>query len=133
MDSVLAVMPQMNDSEKDNALRLLIMLTTGTPDEKYYTRSYLDEARRQDNIEGEGFALSRLAEAYFAQWDTDSVFIYAEEAIRFAQRHKLYVHLSDMRNMIIKRYQSQGRTLTALRMAEEAFVPRFSLCFPRLL
>ena len=47
-DSILAVMPQLNDSEKDNALRLLIMLTTGTPDEKYYTRRYLDEARRQN-------------------------------------------------------------------------------------
>ena len=44
MDSVLAVMPQMNDSEKDSALKLLIDLTVGAPDERHYTRMYIDFA-----------------------------------------------------------------------------------------
>ena len=120
VDSILAVMPQLNDSEKDNAFRRIIELTVGTPDERHYTGMYLREARSRKNIDGEGFALQRLAETYYTQWDTDSVFIYADEAIRFAQQHRLYSYLASLRYMLIRRYQAQGRTLTALRMAEEA-------------
>ena len=104
VDSILSVIPQLNDSEKDNAFRQIIELTVGTPDEKHYTRMYLQEARSRKNIEGEGFALQRLAEAYYAQWDTDSVFIYADEAIRFAQQHRLYNYLASLRIMLIGRY-----------------------------
>ena len=121
VDSVLAVMPQMNDSEKDKALKLLIKLTVGAPDERHYTRMYIDFARSRKDIEGEGWALLRLAQTYYAQWGTDSVFIYGEEAIRFAKQHKLYDNLSNLRNMFISRYHTQGRTLTALRLAEEAY------------
>jgi len=39
MDSILVLMPQMNDIEKDNTLSLLIMFTTGSPDEKRYTNT----------------------------------------------------------------------------------------------
>ena len=63
--------------------------------------------------------MQRLAEAYYAQWDTDSVFIYADEAIRFAQQHKLN-NLSILCNMLIHRYPTQEKTLKALYMAEEA-------------
>ena len=121
VDSILAVMPQMNDSEKDKALKLLIDFTTGSQDEKLYTRRYIDFAHSRKNIEGESWALLRLAQTYYTQWDTDSVFIYSDEAIRFAQRHKLYNDLSNLRNMLIRHYQKQGQTLTALRLAEEAY------------
>ena len=121
VDSVLAVMPQMNDGEKDKALKLLIDFTTGSQDEKLYTRRYIDFAHSRKNIEGESWALLRLAQTYYAQRGTDSVFIYGEEAIRFAKQHKLYDNLSDLRNMLISRYHAKGRTLSALRLAEEAY------------
>jgi AraC-like DNA-binding protein len=121
VDSILVILPQLIDIEKENALRRLIDLTVGTPDERHYTRLYINEVRSRKNIDGEGWALQRLAETYYAQWDTDSVFIYAEEAIQFTQQHKLYNYLSGLRNMLIRRYQGKGQTFKALRIAEEAY------------
>ena len=67
VDSILAVMPQMNDSEKDRALKLLINLSVVDPDVRHYTRMYIDFARSRKDIEGEGWALLRLAQTYYAQ------------------------------------------------------------------
>ena len=121
IDSILAVLPQLKDSEKDNAFQLLSDLAIGMPEKRYYTRMYIDFARRQKNYKIEGAALQRIAETYFTQWDTDSLFISADEAIRFAQKHRMYDLLSNLRVIVIRRYVAQGQTLTALRMAEEAY------------
>ena len=90
IDSLAALLPQMHGGEKLKALRTLCDLTEDLPEQKQYIEMYLDEARRQSNVEDEGDALLSLSTFYYSRFDTDTFFVVTDEAIRFARRHQLY-------------------------------------------
>ena len=120
-DSIVAVLPRLSDEEKLNALLTLTNLTFGLPEQKHYTFMYLNEARKQKNIRAESSALLKLTLLYYLQFDSDSIFIIGEEAVRFARQHKQYDDLFFAMSELIRRHKAQGHLLTALRKAEEAY------------
>ena len=122
-DSILAILPQLHDDEKLNAIATLVVLNDHNWRlTKRYADMLLVEARRQKNIEEEAYALAKIADYYANVYHTDSIFIAGEEAVQFARAHKFYDLLFSTLHNIIMRHQIAGRTLTALRMAEEAYV-----------
>ena len=120
-DSILAVLMQLQGSERLDALRTLINLNYRTLNERRYTRMYIEEAAKQKNIQAEGWGRQNLMSTYYAQFETDSVFIVGEEAIRFNRQHQLYSNVFYVRQQLIKRYLRDGKLIIALRKAEEAF------------
>ena len=120
-DSLEALLPQKQGEERLDALRTLADLTINMPQEKHYVKMYLEEARRQKNIEAEGYALSTLTSIYYMQFDSDSVFIFGEEAVSFNRKYKLYDDMFSAMYNIIRRYQWERQMLTALRRAEDAY------------
>ena len=122
VDSIEIRLPQLHGDEKLEAIHSLIKLTTSLPVQKQqYATMLRDEAWKQKNVQQEGHALAALIWVYFFQFDTDSIFIVGEEAIRFMREHKLYEDLFIIQQTIIMRYEFHGQYLTALRKAEEAY------------
>ena len=95
-------------------------LSAGLPTQKQYTYLYLDEARRQKDVKAESAALLKMTLLYYSRFDSDSIFIIGEEAVRFARQHHLYDDMFFAQSELIRRYKAEGRLLTALRKAEEA-------------
>ena len=120
IDSILAILPNLQGDEKLDAIGVLTELTSDLPMQRQYVDMYLDEARRQKNIQAESNAYMMLIPYYAQQLENDSVFIIGEEAIHFARQHKLYDNLFLTYHNIIQFYNVRGQTLTALRKAEEA-------------
>ena len=120
-DSILALLPQLNRADKLNALADIININENLPADKYFTKMYLEEARKQKNIEAQGQALARLTTKYHLQFDTDSIFIFGDEAVRFCREHKLYDDLFSAQTSLIRRYMAEGKIITAIRKAEEAY------------
>ena len=83
--------------------------------QKQFTYQYLNKARRQKNVEAESFALLKLTLLYFLRFDSDSIFIIGEEAVRFARQHERYDDMFFAQSTIIRRYKAQVQLLTALR------------------
>ena len=121
IDSITALLPQLQDEDRLNAMRLLLNLTRETPDERYYVKIFLEEADRQKNISMGGLAWTRLMSSYWNVFDSDSVYIVGEEAMRFTRQHKLYSSLFFTQHQLIRRYLIDGKIITALRKAEEAY------------
>ena len=119
-DSIVAILPQLRDSAKLEAMVELATLTDGESIRKYYVDMLLDEARRQKHVRCEGRALTWLVEWYGTQF-SDSVFLAAEEAIRFTREHKLYDLLFLSHHMLATSYVDKGLLHTAIRKAEEAY------------
>ena len=120
-DSLVAVLPRLSGNERLSALETLTSLTAGLPAEKQFTYQYLNEARQQKNVAAESFALLKLTLLYYSHFDSDSIFIIGEEAVRFARQHERYDDMFFVQSEIIRRYKAEGRFLTALRKAEEAY------------
>jgi AraC-like DNA-binding protein len=121
VDSIAALLPQMQGDEKLKTLRTLSDMTDNLPEQKQYIESWLNEARRRKNVEDEGDALFSLSTFYYYRFDTDTFFVVTDEAIRFARQHQLYETLFILHQNLIQRYQVQGRTLTAILKTEEAY------------
>jgi AraC-like DNA-binding protein len=120
-DSIVTLLPQLSGEAKLQALATLTNITAGLPSHRQFLRMYLDEARRQKNIENEANALHTLTLAYYSGFDNDSIFIFGEEAIRLTRQLKRYDQLFQVHNNLIRRYKAEGKLLTALRKAEEAY------------
>ena len=120
-DSIVALLPRLSGEERLNALAILTNLSAGLPSQKQFTCQYLEEARRLRNVEAESAALLKLTLYYYPHFDSDSIFIIGEEAVRFARQHNLYDDMFFAQSEIIRRYKAEGRILTALREAEEAY------------
>ena len=120
-DSIVAVLPLLSGNERLSALSTLINLSAGLPTQKQFTYQYLDEARRQKDVEAESAALLKLTLSYYIQFESDSIFIIGEEAVRFARQHNRYDDMFFAQSEIIRRYKAQGQYLIALRKAEEAY------------
>ena len=90
IDSIEARLPQLQGEKKLEALRQLITLFERLPEAKQYVYIYLNEAQRQKDIEAEAWAWRTLSSIYYSPFDTDSLFIIGEQAIRFARKHEFY-------------------------------------------
>ena len=121
VDSIEALLPTLSKADKLNAIANIINLHYGLPTRGHYLRMYLDEARLQQNDRGVAQALAQLTAYYYNRFDNDSVFIFGEEAVRFNRQHQQYEFLFNALRDIIRRHLKEGRMLTALRMAEEAY------------
>jgi len=117
-DSILAALPQLRGEEKLEALKTLVNLTDNHLD---YLDMLVQEARRQKHIEMEAFALAKFVEYYFFQFNNDSIFVVAKDAIQFLRKHKFYHYLFAVQQNVIMRHSLEGRILTALLLAEEAY------------
>jgi AraC-like DNA-binding protein len=118
-DSIEAVLPQLSDTVKLRAIKELIDLNVNRPPAGRYLKLYREEARRQNRTRVEAFALLRLAQ-HHAQLETDSVFIYGEEAIRFTRQHRVHDYLFSAIATLIRRNVRDGHILTAIRRTEDA-------------
>jgi len=121
IDSIVALLPRLSGDDRLSALATLTNLTAGLPTQKQFTYLYLQEARRQKNITAESAALLKLTLYYYPRFDSDSIFIIGEEAVRFARQHNKYDDMFFAQSEIIRRYKAEGRLLIALRKAEEAY------------
>ena len=117
IDSIAALLPQLQGSEKIDALKNIVHLTQGAEMEKHYKWMLLEEARKQNDVEHEVWALTNLVGIYYSQFDTDSIFIIAEEAIPIARKHKSYARLFFIKHQLTRRYVWDGKILTAIRNA----------------
>jgi AraC-like DNA-binding protein len=120
-DSIVAVLPRLSGEERLDALKTLGNLYDGLPEGIHFIKMIIEEARRQGNVEAEGKALKNLVYEYYLQFDTDSIFIAGEEAVRFTRQHKMYDDLFSVQCELIRRHSAQGKMLTAMRKAEEAY------------
>ena len=120
IDSLVAVLPQLRDSVKLKAMSTLIELTRDELIRKSYVNMYLDEARRQKDTYSEGRALALLAEIYFAQFDTDSIFIFAEEAYAEAKETQQKMPMAEMLAIMGRLYDEMGQQEEAIRCYEES-------------
>ncbi|MCL2072412.1 MAG: helix-turn-helix domain-containing protein [Marinilabiliaceae bacterium] len=121
IDSILAILPQLPDTSKIEAMHKLIDLTTNLPSESYYIRMLREEARKQKDTRNETFALLRLTQYYYAL-DTDSVIIIGEETKNFARLHKHYDYMFAVISTIQRLNIRDGQVITALRLTEEAII-----------
>ena len=121
IDSVVAILPQLPDTARLEALHNLVDLTSGFPSNKHYVKMLYEEAQNQQCFKSEGWALTALTALYYPQFDSDSVFIYGEEAIRFNRQHKLYENMFSANRNVIRRLARDMQILTALRRAEIAY------------
>ena len=121
VDSILAILPQLKDSVKLRAIRDIAFLTQALPTSKQYLYMYLEEAQKQKNIEEEGLAWAQLTGFYQGQFDSDSVYIIGKKALDFMRKHKRYANMAYVQGVMIKRYNREGKLLTALRMIEEGY------------
>ena len=121
VDSILAILPQLKDSVKLRAIRDIAFLTNALPTSKQYLYMYLEEAQKQKNIEEEGLAWAQLTGFYQGQFDSDSVYIIGKKALDFMRKHKRYANMAYVQGVMIKRYNREGKLLTALRMIEEGY------------
>ena len=119
-DSILAILPQLRDSARLEALNNLVQSHVGLQSHGRFLHMYLEEARRQGNVREEGIALQNLTTYYYPQFDNDSIFIFGEEAIRFNRQHKQYDRMFVAYTSLIRRENAQGRTISAMRRADEA-------------
>jgi AraC-like DNA-binding protein len=120
VDSITALLPQLRDTAKLNAMLTLTELTDGEPTRKRYVDMLLNEAQLQKNPRYEGRALTLLIEWYGSQF-LDSTFVVGEEAIRFTREHKLHDLLFLAHHMHITNYVNKGLLLTAIRKAEDVY------------
>ncbi|MCL2027559.1 MAG: AraC family transcriptional regulator [Bacteroidales bacterium] len=120
-DSIAVLLPQMHDTARLDALRVILKLVEGLPEDRHYTKMFLNEARRQKDVQAEAFALITLTAIYWTQYDTDSVYIFGEEAIDFTRKHQIYDYMAYTQRQIIRRHAKDSRVLTALNIAKEAY------------
>jgi AraC-like DNA-binding protein len=120
-DSMRAILPHQSGEAKMQTLKSLVDITNNSPANRHYIDMLLDEARRQKDTEAEAIALEKLTFFYYAAFDNDSIFILGEEAIRFTRQHQIYDRMFSVQVQIIRRYRVQGKTIQALRRAEEAY------------
>ena len=121
-DSIEVLLPHLRGAEKLEALTTLLALSEKEPAVMgRFTRMLLAEARTQKNAEKEALALVTMVEYYFNQFDTDSIFVAGEEAIRFMRQHNLPDNIVFVKHNMIVRHSFAGRRITALRMAEEFY------------
>jgi AraC-like DNA-binding protein len=120
VDSVEALLPRLQGVEKLGALRRLTILTYDDTVQIRYINRLLDEARAQKNIEAEGDALYRFTN-YYATFNDAALFDMIDDAILFLREHKLYEDLFLVYKNRIVHNDQIGKTLTAFRLAEEAY------------
>ena len=120
-DSILALLPQLRGAEKLDALHTLVYINDYDHSLKHFAEMLRQEAQRQNDIEMEGYAWTRLIFYYYSQYDSDSIFTVAEEAVQFLRRHNLYAPLEYVQRAVIFRHAFAGRHLTALRKADELY------------
>jgi len=89
-DSIVALLPRLSVDDRLSTLATLTNLTAGLPTQKQFTYQYLNEACRQKNMTVESAALLKLTLFYYPHFDSDSIFIIGEEAVRFARQHNKY-------------------------------------------
>jgi tetratricopeptide (TPR) repeat protein len=82
---------------------------------------YLDEARLQKNDKATCWVLMLLTSYYYGQMDKDSVFVFGEEAVHLSRQRQQYDYMFSAMRILIKRYQTQGQLVTALRKAQDGY------------
>jgi AraC-like DNA-binding protein len=130
-DSLKAILPQLQGGKKLNAINRLSALANHSNEEKYYTYMCLEESHLQKDYEMEMFAWSELVAIYYGQFETDSFYYIAQKAIDFLYEHEFYDNVFFTRWQITRRLRAEGKTLTSLRVAEEAYAEAKALNQPK--
>lgn len=85
--------------------------------DKYYNDLLLEEAQRQQNSKYQAIAHTSRTVHHYRDFDTDSVFYYAEIAEKFDKEHGEYRSLFQVKEIVIYRYIGQGHFSLALKKA----------------
>ena len=121
-DSLLQVIPKLKDTVKLEAMR---QLTYQAGDDIVaaveYTDNLLDEARKQKSLFYQSFALAKKVELYYSQFNSDSIFIFAQQFEAFCEERQFFEHYFVVENIVIKRYCDQQQFTLALNKAQKVY------------
>lgn len=116
-------LPKLSGKEKIDTLYYLVQHTVfSIPDKgRAFLKQLEEEAIKQNNIQYQAFVKKKIAEIYFYQFDTDSLFIAASAAEDFARKHQRNEDIFQIRQLIIQRYAFQGEYAKAIKVGRESF------------
>jgi len=77
------------------------------------------EAIRQDNVYTQCFVKAKMVQFYYYQYDTDSIFIAADDGIEFARKHKVHQQLFYIYQLLMQRHSLQGEFAKAAKIGQE--------------
>lgn len=111
------------DKERIDTLKHFLVQSFESNSQKtlYYINLLEKEAVEQESIDVQTYAKSKKFEYYAYQFETDSVFNYAEEAEEFARVHKQYKSLFAMQQMLLQRLTFQGDFSKAISKGREMY------------
>lgn len=117
-DSLLKAAQTQKGAEKLETLKSLTYTTNNFNKGLPYCRLLLAEAKKLNNIEFQSFALGKMVEFYYSQFDTDSIFIAGQKFEDFCNKNKFYKHYFVVINMLVMRYVHQENYTLALYKSE---------------
>jgi AraC-like DNA-binding protein len=120
-DSLLKIIPGLTDTVKLEAMRQLIYANNITNKAIVYARMLLKEAQKQKSVYYQSFALGKLTELYYPQFNNDSVFIWGKASEEFDRTHQFYKHYFIVGNIVVQRYTDQGYNTLAFNKAQQLY------------
>lgn len=121
IDSLVKVIPTLNDSLKLKAFSELAMLAVQTRHEKApeYISQYQEEAKRQNN--NKSISSANGVEFNWAIYSNDTVKLIEayKKASGFAREHKMFDHLSRYQSQLVNYYINQRQIEKAIAHAKE--------------
>lgn len=121
-DSLLQAIPKLKDTVKLETMRQLIYLTGEDMNAAVkYTENLLYEARKQNSLFYQSFALAKKVELYYSQFNSDSIFIFAQQFEAFCEEHQFFDHYFIVENILVKRYCDQEQFTLALNKAQKVY------------
>lgn len=120
-DSLLQAAKGQKGAEKLETLKNLTYTTNNFNRGLPFCRLLFAEAQQQNNIEFQSFALGKMVEFYYSQFDTDSVFIVGQKFEDFCNKNKFYKHYFVVVNILTMRYVHQEDYTLALHKSEYSY------------
>lgn len=121
-DSLLQIIPSLKDTAKLETMRQLTYLAGEDMNAAIkYTDNLLYEARKQNNLFYQSFARAKKVELYYSQFNSDSIFIFAQQFEAFCEEHKFFDHYFIVENILVKRYCDQQQFTLALNKAQKVY------------
>lgn len=121
VDSLLKVIPSLNDTVKLKAIENLISLSENNDKAISYSKLLLKEAQKQRNINYQALAKAKLVQFYYSQFNTDSVYRAAKEAEIFIKENHIDKYLFTVQQIVVQRYIDQGAYTLGLDKAKQMY------------
>ncbi|MGE0076227.1 MAG: AraC family transcriptional regulator [Bacteroidales bacterium] len=121
-DSLLQIIPSLKDTAKLEAMRQLTYMSGENKDTAAkYIGILFDEAQKQNSLFYRSFAMAKRVEFYYSQFNSDSIFIFAQQFEKFCEDHQFFEHYFIVENILIQRYCDQEQFTLALNKAQKVY------------